>query len=188
MNEAVTHEDSRSVKQDPTEAIPDQKGLESFEALYDRYAASIYRYLLSRTGDVEAAKDLTSQTFLTAIEAYPRYRDRGQASAWLFSIARSRYIDHIRRSARQRRIEQARAADFTPDALSQVVETERIGALRARIRALTEGDQELLRLRFVADLSFSDIAQVLNRKEDAVKKALYRLLARLQRQMEQDDE
>ncbi len=188
MNEAMTRNNSRSAKRDQNEADTDQESTGSFGAIYDRYAASIYRYLLSRTGNVEEAKDLTSQTFLTAIEVYPRYRDQGYVSAWLFSIAHSKYIDHLRKMGRQKRMGQVRNIDMEPDILNQVVATERITALRKRIRALTEEEQELLRLRFVADLSFSEMAQMLRRKEDAVKKSVYRLLDRLQSQMEQEDE
>ena len=61
----------------------------AFGVLYDRYAPKIYRYLLSRLGSVEDARDVTSQTFLTAFETFPRYKHEGYFSAWLFSIARS---------------------------------------------------------------------------------------------------
>lgn len=188
MNDAMMRNDSRSAKPDQHEAESEQERSGSFGAIYDRYAASIFRYLISRTGNVEEAKDLTSQTFLTAIEAFPRYQDQGYASAWLFSIARSKYIDRLRKMARERRVEQVRNIDLEPDVLNQVVATERIVALRKRLQALPGEDQELLRLRYVADLSFSEMAQMLRRKEDAVKKSVYRLLARLQSQMEQEDE
>jgi RNA polymerase sigma-70 factor (ECF subfamily) len=89
MNDAMMRNDSRSAKPDQHEAESEQERSGSFGAIYDRYAASIFRYLISRTGNVEEAKDLTSQTFLTAIEAFPRYQDQGYVSAWLFSIARS---------------------------------------------------------------------------------------------------
>ncbi|NLG95815.1 MAG: sigma-70 family RNA polymerase sigma factor [Chloroflexi bacterium] len=146
MNDAMMRNDSRSAKRDPREVESEQERSGSFGAIYDRYAASIFRYLISRTGNVEEAKDLTSQTFLTAMEAFSRYRDQGYASAWLFSIARSKYIDHLRKTARQRRMEQLRNFDLEPDVLNQVVATERIVALRKRLRALPN----VLRARLIS--------------------------------------
>jgi RNA polymerase sigma-70 factor (ECF subfamily) len=52
------------------------------------------------------------------------------------------------------------------------------------IAALPEDERELLRLRFLASLSFPEMARLLRRNEEAVKKSLYRLLARLHDQVE----
>ena len=157
---------------------------QAFGLLYDRYAPSIYRYLLSRLGNVEEAKDVTSQTFLTAFEAFPRYQHQGYFSAWLFSIARSKYVDHLRRARRQPGpLDEGVTADL-PDPLGQVIETERVSELKRCIRALPEREQDLLRLRYVAGLSFAEVASLLKKKEDAVKKSIYRLLDRLQNQLE----
>src|SRR5664279_2208158 len=49
----------------------------AFSVLYDRYVQSIYRYLYFRIGSVPEAEDLTSQTFLAALEALPRYQHQG---------------------------------------------------------------------------------------------------------------
>ncbi len=156
----------------------------SFGALYDQYAPCIYRYLLSRTGDIDAAKDLTSQTFLTAFEAFPRYRERGCASAWLFSIARSKLVDYIREAHRRMPLPVDPPTRETLDLLGQAIASERVAALKKLIQSLPEKDQELLRLRYVADLTIQEIATLLKRKEGTVKKSLYRLVANLQRRME----
>ena len=70
------------------------------------------------------------------------------------------------------------------DALGAVIQDEELSRLRSIINELDEGEKELIRLRYVADLSFIEIADLLGRREDAVKKSLYRLLARLKSQME----
>ena len=66
-----------------------------------------------------------------------------------------------------------------------MIQTDQVEQLAALVRKLEEDEQELLRLRFVAGLSFAGIGVCLGRREDTVKKTFYRLLARLQRQMEQ---
>ena len=57
---------------------------------------------------------------------------------------------------------------------------DEIAQLRRLVLALTEEEQELIHLRYVAELTFADMAIVLKKREDAVKKSLYRLQARLQ--------
>jgi len=160
------------------------KDPENFGYLYDRYAPLIYRYLLSRLGNVDEARDVTSQTFLKAVEIFPRYTHRGYFPAWLFSIARSRYIDHLRRGRHGVETIREEQPDPQPGPLSEMVAEEQKAELMNCIRALNAEEQELLRLRYVANLSFAEMADLLHKSEGSIKKRIYRLLARLQSQLE----
>jgi RNA polymerase sigma factor (sigma-70 family) len=172
-------------KMDETSLVAEaKKNPEAFERLYARYVQPVFRYLCSRVGSVPEAEDITAQTFLAALEGFDRYRDNGHFAAWLFSIARHKTMDHFRQRHRQASLESAEFIPSAADPLEQVIQTERVAALAALIQSLSEEERDLLRLRFVADLPFSEIGRLLGRREDAVKKALYRLLARLQGQLE----
>lgn len=162
-----------------------QRDPAEFVTLYDRYVQSVYRYHFSRVGNAPDAQDLTAQTFLAALEALPRYRHRGYFAAWLFRIARSQRGTFFRSRSRETDSEPAEAAPAPGDALAALVER---APLRALLRALDDDERELLNLRYAADLKFGEIADLLGRNEAAVKKALYRLLARLQAQLEAHDE
>jgi RNA polymerase sigma factor (sigma-70 family) len=74
---------------------------EAFGLLYGRYAARVFRYVLSRTGSRDEAADLTQLTFARAFKALPRFRPgRTPFVAWLFRIARNAVTDaHRRRRA-----------------------------------------------------------------------------------------
>jgi RNA polymerase sigma-70 factor, ECF subfamily len=158
-----------------------------FGALYDRYVQPVYRYLYSRVGAASDAEDLTAQTFLRALEALPRYRHRGYFSAWLFAIARHKVIDHYRRRRVQVPLEDSAPGD-DPDLLAQAVQSDQQEQLKDLLRSLTEDGRELIRLRYTAGLSFAEMAALTGRNEEAVKKALYRLLDRLQEKMEASNE
>lgn len=56
--------------------------------------------------------------------------------------------------------------------------------IRLLIQHLDLDEQEIIRLRFVADLTFPEMAEILGKREDAVRKSLNRLMARLRSQME----
>ena len=70
------------------------------------------------------------------------------------------------------------------DALGSVIQDEELGRLQFLIKKLDNDERELIRLRYVAELSFAEMADLLGKREDAVKKSVYRLLERLKGQME----
>ncbi len=156
----------------------------AFGRLYDHYVQPIYRYLYSRVGITHDAEDLTSQTFSAALEHLPRYRERGQFAAWLFRIARSKMLDHFRRHRYDTELGAVEGFVDEGDTLVQVVHNEEIDYLKSLIGNLNPEEQDLIRLRYVAELSFAEMADLLGKREEAVKHALYRLLARLKSQME----
>ncbi|NOH11131.1 MAG: sigma-70 family RNA polymerase sigma factor [Chloroflexi bacterium] len=166
-----------------------QSDLTYFKGLYLLWVTRVYQFIYARTGDVQDAEDLTSQTFLKACEAFPRYKHKGHFSAWLFTIARNEVNLHFRHnSSRQLDIEHADRELPKIDMLDHISTEIEMEQLRILIAELSEDEQELLFLRYVAEMKFGDIAIVVRRKEDTVKKSLYRLQARLQKAMEEDHE
>jgi RNA polymerase sigma-70 factor (ECF subfamily) len=121
---------------------------------------------------------------MAAYEALGRYKERAQFSAWLFRIARNKLNDHFRRSRREVGLEAEGEKLEQEDVLGTLIRAEELSQIRYIVSHLSEEEQELLRLRYVADLSFVEIADLLGRREDTVKKSVYRLLARLKSQME----
>ncbi len=169
-------------KDDGVLAAAAQRDPAAFALLYDRHIQPIYRYVYSHVGRRAEAEDVTSQTFVSALEALPRYRHRGHFDAWLFSIARSKVMDLFRHQSAARR--QVEPVMPEPDSSGDQVPAEDVQSLRAVLRSLPEEERELLRLRYAAGLTFGKMASVLGRKEEAVKKSVYRLLARIRGSME----
>ncbi|MDD5369329.1 MAG: sigma-70 family RNA polymerase sigma factor [Anaerolineaceae bacterium] len=161
-----------------------RKDPNKFGELYLLYAQPVFRYLFSRIGNLSEAEDATAQTFLAALERFPKYRHDGYFASWLFSIARNKAMDYFRNRRKETPLEDAEFIPADGNMLQQVIKTERIAALSKLIWALPEEEQELIRLRFVAELSFAEIGHLLGQKEDTVKKSIYRLLARLKAQLE----
>ena len=156
---------------------------EAFGLLYDCYVQPLYRYCYHRTNNARDAEDLTSQTFLAALEAFPRLRRDGHFAAWLFTVARNKIADHYRRTASVP-LEESAVPPSQSDPADEAETSQRKALLLRSIGVLADDEQELIRLRYVADLPFAEIARALHKTEDATKKMLYRLLARLRSQME----
>ena len=166
-----------------------QANPQAFALLYDRYVVRVYRYLLHRLGRELEAEDLTSQVFLDAFRSLPSFSGKMPFGAWLFTIARRRVADYYRSLPPTVPLDpllDLPASELDP--LKQVIETERVVQLEKQMAQLGERDQELLRLRYSADLTFPEMAILLGQKEDAVKKSLYRLLDRLGNQMEANND
>jgi RNA polymerase sigma-70 factor, ECF subfamily len=153
-------------------------------AVYDFYARRIYRYFYSRVENSEDADDLTAQTFLSVIEALPRYQHRGHFTAWIFQVARSKAMDFFRRDHSKVQKEADLSDIVFDETLEKVIQGQAVETLRLMIQLLDEDERELLRLRFVVDLSYVEIAALLGRKEDAVRKSVNRIIERLYVRME----
>jgi RNA polymerase sigma-70 factor (ECF subfamily) len=161
-----------------------KKDPRAFSELYNRYIERIFKYLCSKTGNVTEAEDITSQTFLIAFESLHRYRQEGPFSSWLFSIAKNKAMDHFRKKKNCISFDEALELYEQEDPLGGIIISEKMNALKKLIFELSAEERELLRLRFFAEMSFPEIAHLLERNEDAVKKSFYRLLSRLHDQLE----
>lgn len=172
VNKQFPKDDNRLVKNA-------KKDPGAFSELYNRYIERVFKYLCSRTGNVTEAEDITSQTFLTAFESLHQYRHEGLFSSWLFSIARNKAMDHFRKKKNCVTIDEAIELYEQVDPLGGIILSEKMDAIQKLIVDLSSEERELLRLRFFAEMSFPEIAHLLERNEDAVKKSFYRLLSRL---------
>ena len=164
-----------------------QTDAQAFGALYDRYVQRVYRYCLYRTNNAHEAEDLTAQIFLAALEGLPRYRHDGHFAAWLFMIARNKVAEYHRRAPHEP-LDESRLPPIHMDMELAAEKSQRSEKLVRLIQALAEDERDLIHLRYVAELSFAELAKSLNKNEDAVKKMLYRLVARLKLEMEADHE
>jgi RNA polymerase sigma-70 factor (ECF subfamily) len=65
--------------------------------LYEDYKADVFYYLVSITHDSDLSEDLTSETFLAAIKSIASYKGDASIKTWLFSIARYKWYEHLRK-------------------------------------------------------------------------------------------
>jgi RNA polymerase sigma-70 factor (ECF subfamily) len=153
-------------------------------SLYHAYARRVFHYHYARVQNQHEAEDLTSQTFMAAWEQWHNLRDPKKAVGWLFSIARNKNSDHFRnRQHIQHEELHDKLANSANPISSETI--DRLLDLQLHIDRLTEKDQDLIRLRSVAELPFKQISQILHEPETRIKKRHYRLLQRLKAEMEQ---
>ena len=165
---------------------------DALAAAISRYQHRLYRYLLRFVGDPSAAEDLFQQTWLRVMESLRRYDARRSFEAWLFSVAHNLAVDHLRKlrpdslddvlpSGRSRGEE---LAGSYRDALEQVLEWERAGAVAAALRELPAIHREVLTLRFEEDLKLEQMAEIVQVPLPTVKSRLQRALEGLRRRLD----
>ena len=157
-----------------------------FEAIYDRYAATIHRYAARRIG-VSLADDVAAETFLQAFRLRRRF-DRAATSAlpWLYGIATNLIRRHRRRETAQYRAWARTGADPTTvtdhadRVVLQVAATQRARAVHAALARLTAKERDVVLLVAWCELSYEQVAQSLGIPVGTVRSRLNRARGRLE--------
>jgi len=165
---------------------------EAFGALFERHFDAIFGYVHRRTGDWDAARDLTSEVFLKALRSLWRYRWTGVPfSSWLYSIA----TNELRMYFRRRRRAPGALDELFPaglpaaDPAALLAERERAEhaeelahdfvRVREALGRLPAKYQEAIALRYFEEKSVAEVAAILGKREGTVKSLLSRGVARL---------
>ena len=147
----------------------------AFAELYRRHIAQVYRYHLVHTGNIADAEDLTSQTFMAALDGIARYRRAGSFAAWLMGIARRQMALFFRRRKPEVGLEQinSRASRLPP---VELLVGRRISFQQARqaLKKIGPERAEALILTIFGGLSLGDAALSLGKSEAAVKMLISR--------------
>jgi RNA polymerase sigma-70 factor (ECF subfamily) len=174
---------------------------DAFAEFYEAYAQRVLVFLTRRVLDVEAAFDMTSETFAQALRLRESFRGETAAEeqAWLFQIARTQLSRYWRRGIVERdataRLDVGRP-ELTIEELERVETLAGLGQLSAEIRDALEhlpADQRrAIELRVVLELDYAEVARELDISEDVARarvsrglRALGRRLAHLRQLVEQ---
>ena len=181
----------------PTEPLPDEVHLvekakagdaDAFGQLYDACVDRVYRFIYFRVSDQSTAEDLTSQVFLKAWQNFDRYRPNGPILAWLYAIARNTVIDHYRTFKQTVPLDDAVPVAAQDDKLDDQVELQfEMSSLQESLKNLTEEQQEVLLLKFIAEYETDQIARKMGKSEGAVRALQMRALQALAKVMEKEE-
>ncbi len=158
-------------------------------ALYDRHVVRVYRHIYYMVGNPTEAEDLTAQAFLQAWLAVDRYQMRGAPFAsWLLRIAHNLGVSYLRSRKESAQLPET-LVDHTrqrnpEEVLQQKMEGERV---RQAILKLRDEQRQVIMLRFVEDLDYREVAEILGKSVAAVRVIQHRALNALRKQMQRED-
>ncbi len=163
--------------------IPDQR--RALVILYDSALPEVYGYLASRCGSASVAEDLTSETFLAAVDAVRRGRVPDLTVAWLIGVARHKLVDHWRRREVEDRA--LKAIDDPAPEDRWEVQLDALVAHRT-LADLAPQHRSALTLRYLDGLPVREVASCLGRTEGATEVLLVRARAAFRVRYEGEEE
>ncbi len=170
-----------------------QKAPDAFAKLYDQYYPKIFGYVLRRTANLEAAQDITSETFLKALKKLWQFQWRNISfSPWLYKIATNEVNQYFRKAEYKKSVsleelqEQGFELISSHDPENELIEAQEklkqhqdFLEIQKKIVRLPARYQEVITLRFFEKKQINEIAEILGKKEGTIKSLLHRAVEKL---------
>lgn len=154
------------------------------EKIYNEYFKTVYRYVLSLSGDPELSEDIAQETFLKALR---RAREPGEdenVKAWLCRIARNDYYKYCAREKRRSEIIRDNfQEEHDPGPEAELLMSGDRVSLNRLLHSLEEPYREVFSLRSFGELSFSEIGEVFDRTDNWARVTYHRARRKLMEAM-----
>ncbi|MCH7571862.1 MAG: RNA polymerase sigma factor [Planctomycetes bacterium] len=157
---------------------------DAWRTIVESYSGRVFGLIRSQCGNADLAEEITQSVFCTMAEKIVGYTESGRFESWLFRIAINRLRDEMRRRKRHARpveeeklIGMAGAIEVEPD--GDDARRQDTGALREAMAQLPEADQRIVYLRHYGELSFRQIADILDQPLGTVLARQHRALKKL---------
>lgn len=171
-----------------TAALAEMGALGEFSDLYHDYFPKVFAYVYGRVQDKEISLDIVSDVFEKAYMKMKSLRSPESFGSWLFTIARNEVSSHWRKEKPAARAAQEAAWENelhhqpkNPE--ETLLHKERLAALSALVKQLPKREQEIIALKFDAELTNREIASVLSTSEVNVRVTIFRALRKLRERM-----
>ncbi|MCX6796639.1 MAG: RNA polymerase sigma factor [Candidatus Falkowbacteria bacterium] len=166
-----------------------KKNKEAFIKAYDLYLDSIYRFIFFKIGNKEEAEDLTSSVFLKTWDYIQtnRIKEFKTLKALLYKVARNIVIDHYRKQSQKQEISldqgegRIEIIDETAELAKKIELADGFSSLEKKLFELKDEYREIIVLRYIDELSISEMAKILNKNQGNVRVLIYRAINALKK-------
>lgn len=157
-----------------------QGHLDEFSVLYDLYFQRIYSFVFYKTLHKETAEDITSKTFLKALDKIGSFnRTKGTFSAWLFVIAKRTIIDHYRTSKDCFDLFDCWEVSSKEDVFEKIADKQQLEKVSKYLKDLDAQKRDLVIMRVWQDMSYRQISQITGKTEASLKMMFSRTINKL---------
>jgi len=160
---------------------------DAFEKLYAAYQTRLFRYLLRMVGDTGTAEELTNDTMISAWKAAGNFKGQSKASTWLFAIARNKALNAMRgQQPVMVDVETAVAVAAPTDSPEKTASRGSLqAAMKQALNELSADHREVMELTFYQELSYQEIAEIMQCPLSTVKTRMFYAKKKLQEVLEQ---
>lgn len=155
--------------------------MQSMDEIYQSYALTVYKYLLSLCRNDDIAEELTQETFYQAIKSIKRYDGSCHISTWLCAIAKNQFLSYQRKHPKMQELD---LKDSATDSVEEdIIAYENRVELLKRLHLCSEPYREVMYLRIFGDLSFKEIGDILEKSENWARVTFYRGKEKLRKEL-----
>jgi len=159
--------------------------LQSMDEIYQQYAQTVYKYLISKIHNEDLAEELTQETFCQAIKSINHFDGKCKISTWLCAIAKNLYLAHLRKNPVHEDVDEV---DVSVDsAENEALENLGKMELMKKLHELEEPYREVTYLRVFGGLSFAEIGEVLGKSENWARVTFYRGKEKLRKEVQENE-
>lgn len=154
----------------------------AFTDKYNQYFTRVFAYIYGRVRNVHTTEDLVADVFERAYLKAGSLRNEEAFSTWLFTIARNVIISHGRRYGRETVVDPDVMKEIAPASASvesEILMREEVATVAGLLRGLPQREQDIVALKFDAELSNTQIAEIMELSEANVRVILFRTLRKL---------
>ena len=149
--------------------------MQDMEQIYEEYFETVYKYLFCLTHNNDISEELTQETFYKAVKKIGTFKGTCKMSVWLCQIAKNLWYDECRKRKKLVPIQEDEMnipdIDNTED--KTILKEEKVSLYR-KMQLLDEKTREVIYLRITGELSFKEIAAILNKTENWARVTFYR--------------
>ncbi len=150
--------------------------MQDIKKIYEEYFETVNKYLFCLTHNSDISEELTQETFYRAVKKIHTFKGECKISVWLCQIAKNVWYDELRKRKKISNIDEEYilSLESSEETENTVISNEDKIQLYKKMQKLDEQTREVIYLRITGELSFKEIANILNKTENWARVTFYR--------------
>ncbi|MCK9578079.1 RNA polymerase sigma factor [bacterium] len=173
------------------------KDSQAFGELFDFYYPKILNYTLRSTTNLDNAKDITSNTFLKALQGLEKFEWQTDSSfnAWIYKIATNEINQFFRKNKKYQSIIKIEEKDLdlsdnnlhSKTIQAAIENDEYLKVINRSLIKMNRTYQDIIRLRYIEDLSYEEVSRIIGKNESTTRVYCMRAKDKLKELIEKDN-